>query len=62
MPTPPFSPADVAAHVTALAHSSKPIAPLVQEALDVIDQALDTHGFVFTLNYLFWSMVDLPNS
>lgn len=29
-----------------LANSGDPLAPLVKEALDVIDEGLDTHGWV----------------
>lgn len=41
-----FSPREVASDVQALAESDAPIAPLVREALEVIDRALDTHGWV----------------
>jgi FAD synthetase len=34
----------VAETVYDLANSQDPLAPLVKEALDVIDEALDTHG------------------
>jgi FAD synthetase len=34
----------VAVTVYDLANSQDPLAPLVKEALDVIDSALDTHG------------------
>lgn len=40
-----FNPSQVAAAVEALANDeNEPIAPLVREALQVIDEALDTHG------------------
>ncbi|KAL5520699.1 FAD1 [Sanghuangporus sanghuang] len=38
-----FDQAKIAADVRKLAESNEPIAPLVREALDVIDQALDDH-------------------
>lgn len=47
-----FDPRIVAADVQALAASDTPIAPLVTEALDVIDQALDTHGWVCPFDLL----------
>ena len=52
MPRPTFSPLDVAKQVQALAQSEHSIAPLVREALQVIDQALDTHGYVYKLALL----------
>lgn len=42
-----FDPQQVADDVHALAKSPHPIAPLVAEALTVIHQALDTHGYVY---------------
>ena len=36
----------IAREVYDLANSSEPIAPLVKEALDVIDHGLDSHGYV----------------
>ena len=42
----PFDPVKVASDVHALAGSDAPIAPLVNEALQVIEQALDSHGCV----------------
>lgn len=42
-----FDPQQVAEDVHALAKSPLPIAPLVAEALTVIHQALDTHGYVY---------------
>ncbi|KAI5120404.1 hypothetical protein M0805_000183 [Coniferiporia weirii] len=40
----PLSPRQVAVDVQAIAESNTPVAGLVKEALQVIDQALDTHG------------------
>ncbi|TDL19541.1 adenine nucleotide alpha hydrolases-like protein [Rickenella mellea] len=40
----PFDQRTVASQVQALIQLTHPIAPLITEALDVIDQALDTHG------------------
>lgn len=37
---------NIAVEVYKLAASDDPLAPLVKEALDVIDQGLDTHGYV----------------
>lgn len=42
-----FDPQQVADDVHALAKSPHPIAPLVAEALMVIHQSLDTHGYVY---------------
>lgn len=44
----------IAKEVYGLAESEEDIAPLVKEALNVIDQGLDTHGCVFftPLEYL----------
>lgn len=36
----------IALEVYELANSDDPLAPLVKEALDVIDEGLDTHGWV----------------
>ena len=49
-----FNPSQVAAAVQALAtDTNESIAPLVCEALQVIDEALDTHGYVsFNYNFL----------
>lgn len=47
MTIPDIDPKVVAEEVYALASSNEPIAPLVHEALTVIDQALDAFGFVF---------------
>lgn len=41
----------VAEEVYNLAISENPLAPLVKEALDVIDDALDTHGCVLDTQY-----------
>ena len=37
---------NIALEVYELAASDDPVAPLVKEALDVIDEGLDTHGCV----------------
>lgn len=39
-----FDPVRVAAQVDSLMHSDSSIAPLVREAMRVIDDALDLHG------------------
>ena len=39
-----FDPVQVAADVDSLMHSESPVAPLVREAMRVIDDALDLHG------------------
>lgn len=41
---------NIAVQVYDLAGSHDPLAPLVKEALDVIDQALDTHRWVRALH------------
>jgi FAD synthetase len=42
----------IATEVYALAgQHSDPLAPLVKEALEVIDQCLDTHGWVLELYF-----------
>ena len=51
-----FDQAKVAADVRKLAESDAPIARLVREALDVINQALDDHSCV--LNCSRWCMED----
>lgn len=43
-----FDPWIVANEVQSLSSSDEPIASLVKEALDVIDEALETHGYVYT--------------
>ena len=48
-----FNPSQVTAAVQALAtDTNESIAPLVREALQVIDEALDTHGYVSFNNVL----------
>lgn len=42
----------IAEEVYGLAESDHQLAPLVKEALEVIDQCLDTHGWVRTLRLL----------
>lgn len=42
-----FDPKQVAIDVETIANSDSPIGLLVNEALQVIDQALDTYGCVF---------------
>lgn len=49
MTIPDIDPKVVAEEVYALASSNEPIAPLVREALTVIDQALDDFGCVFII-------------
>lgn len=39
---------EIALEVYELAASDDPIAPLIKEALDVIDEGLDTHGYVIS--------------
>jgi FAD synthetase len=41
-----FDGAQIAEQVYSLAKSDDPLAPLVKEALEVIDRTLDTHGYV----------------
>ena len=50
-PKAPFDPSQVARSVFDLAGSSAPVAPLVREALDVINRALDVHGYVCALYF-----------
>lgn len=45
-PTQVFDTAKVAADVRAIANSGSPVAGLVREALDVIYQAFDEHGYI----------------
>ena len=57
-----FDPKKVAADVQALANSDAPISVLVREALDVIYQAFDEHGYVpdsFTHLMFYLSLTEL---
>lgn len=47
-----LDPFRVAEDVHSLAASDKPIAPLVNEALQVINEALDTHGCVQFIHFI----------
>lgn len=52
----------IASAAYSLADSNEPIAPLVKEALNVIDGALDDYGYALiwpSLSYPF-TLVDLP--
>ena len=56
-----MDPREIANQVYALAAAdpaNQPLAPMVKEALDVIDQSLDTHGYAprpctYSLSHLF---------
>lgn len=50
----------IAQAVYALAESDRPIAPLVREALDVIDHTLDKQGCVQTSTQLVASLLTSP--